>query len=131
MKHYTCKTGRDSQENQKICFYYHKNESTFLFLLPNIHALLVLITDSSLQPSPNIPIPKKLFSSFSVHRATFFTYSSLTEQLREPNEISNSYENSEIDPQRETQLTFKSTCCSLSWLYSSYLDSTAILKLFN
>lgn len=44
-----------------------------------------------------------LFSS----QSNLFPYSSLTEQLREPNEIPNSYENNEIDPQSETWLTLE------------------------
>lgn len=64
------------KKTRKLAFLWlKKNQSTFIFLLPNIHALLVLITNSSLYSSPNIPVPqgcywKELFSSFLVHRAT-------------------------------------------------------------
>lgn len=62
------------KKTTKLAFFNHKNESNFLFLLPNTHALLVFITNSSLQSSPNIPIPQGCHwkELFSVHRATFF-----------------------------------------------------------
>lgn len=105
IKYHTSKTGGDRRKPENL-YSIHKKEWSFLSPLPTIHALLVLITTSSLQSSSNIPFPQgcywNCFSPFS-SQSNHFPYSLWV--IREPNEISQSYENNEPGFKSGTGLT--------------------------
>lgn len=87
----TCTTGRDTKEKKWKFVFLIIKWFNFLFLLHNIHVLLVLIADCSLQSSTNIPLSQRcywtklFFFLFSSHSNLFIIALSLSRQENQIN----------------------------------------------